>query len=71
MRGAKSRGPVSVMLPGTAISAIFSVTAVRSSVVVPSSVSWKVTASTAIPPEPSIVILEHIYQGLGIKRKED
>lgn len=56
IRGAKSRGPVSVTVPGVAISERFSVTAVRSSVVVPSSESWKVTARTAIPPEPSVKI---------------
>lgn len=58
IRGAKSRGPVSVTVPGTAIFERFSVTAVKSSVVVPSSESWKVTARTAIPPEPSVEILD-------------
>lgn len=57
IRGAKSRGPVSVTVPGVMISERFSVTAVRSSVVVPSSESWKVTAKTAIAPEPSVEML--------------
>jgi len=56
MTSANFRGPVSVTVPGVAIWARFSVTAVKSSVVVvPSSESWKVKAITAIAPDPSIV----------------
>jgi len=54
MTSANFRGPVSVTVPGVAIWARFSVTAVKSSVVVfPSSESWKVKAITAIAPDPS------------------
>jgi len=40
-KGAKSIGPVSVIVPGVVISAIFEVASVRREVVSPVSESWK------------------------------
>jgi len=54
IRAAKSRAPVSVIVPGVEISESFSVTLVMSSVVLPFSLSWNRTARTAMLPDPSI-----------------
>lgn len=65
MTSANFRGPVSVTVPGVAIWARFSVTAVKSSVVVvPSSESWKVKAMTAIAPDPSIFLEEEMLESM-------
>jgi len=53
----KSRAPVLVAVPGVSISPRFSITADKSSVVLPSSVSWKGTAMTAIEPSKSVYAL--------------
>ena len=48
--GPKSSGPVFVTVPGSWMSLMFLMTFVRSSVVEPSSVSWKGIARTAMEP---------------------
>ena len=49
-RGAKSRAPVSVTVPGVEILPMFSMTEVRRGVVSPVSVIWNWAAMTAIFP---------------------
>ena len=73
----KSSGPVSVTVPGVAISARFLVTLVMRSVVLPSAVSWKRALTTAMRLELSgalvscelffhlFSIFRHLVLGIG------
>lgn len=55
-KGAKSMGPVSVIVPGVSISAILEVASVRREVVWPVSESWKWVAMTAMEPSEDMLV---------------